>query len=439
MLDTAPGSIMAHPNDSPIAKMKVAIYIRTIESAQGTERVSANIAIGLADRGHSVDFLVEEKAGWLVKKLESHPGINVINLSDHAVPVLLHRGLQMWIVIKNFLSSPLSIIGIGDACSARLIRLMVHNNPPALSLRRYIEQSRPETIVSFLNQSNLVLLLTAPFFRGGTRVIVNVRNHISTSAEHGKSKWMRSVPRLMKRFFPRADLILAPSRGVAEDVRSITGIAPDKFGVVYNPVFRPEIVELSEEMPSHPWLADSDIPVVIAAGKLKPQKDFETLLRAFALVRSRQDARLIILGRGRQETALLELAGQLGIKDCFQLPGHVKNPYSYFRRAAVFVLSSAWEGLPNVLIEAMACGCPVISTDCPSGPFEILDEGRVGKLVPVGNPEKLAAAISETLDSPPAAEIMIERARFFSYENSISGYEAVLSKDRSIDPVSQHN
>jgi glycosyltransferase involved in cell wall biosynthesis len=419
--------------------MKVAIYIRTIKSAQGTERVTANIAMGLADRGHDVDFLVEDHTGWLIEKLASHPRITVINLGDQRGSVLLHRGLQLWIILKNILSSPLSLIGIGDACSARLIRLMGHNDPPVLSLYRYLKRSRPLSVMSFLNQSNLVLLLTAPLVPGPTRFIVNVRNHITTSAKQGKSRWMRSVPRLMKRFFPRADLILAPSQGVAEDVRNITGIAPDKFRVVYNPVYRPEITELSREALSHPWLADTDIPVIIAAGKLKPQKDFETLLRAFALVRSRREARLMILGRGPRQQALLELAEQLGVKDDFQLPGHVKNPYAYFGRAAVFVLSSAWEGLPNVLIEAMACGCPVVSTDCPSGPFEILDEGRVGKLVPVGNSEQMALAIAQTIDSPPMAEMMIERAGVFSYENSIACYEAVLGGNRSADPGQPHD
>jgi glycosyltransferase involved in cell wall biosynthesis len=282
--------------------------------------------------------------------------------------------------------------------------------------------------MSFLNHQNLVLLLVAPFIRGDTRFIVNVRNHITTSANRGKSKWMRSVPRIMKRFFPRADLIVAPSRGVVEDVREITAIAAEKFQVVHNPVFRPEIVELADADPGHPWLTGAAIPVVIAAGKLKPQKDFETLLRAFARVRARRHARLMILGRGPDKQALLDLAQELGVSDDFQLPGHVRNPYAYFRRASVFVLSSAWEGLPNVLIEAMACGCPVVSTDCPSGPDEILDGGRIGRLVPVGNAVQMAEAIDATLDSPPAAGEMVRRARVFSFEEAIAGYEAILRR-----------
>ncbi len=408
--------------------MRVAIYIRTIKSAQGTERVTANIATGLAERGHQVDFLVEVREGWLIEKLDAHPNITVINLYDQGVPALLHRGFQLWILLKHLLSAPLSLVGIGDGCNARLLRVMTHENPPALALYRYIRQAAPDSVMSFLNHQNLVLLLVAPFIRSDTRFIVNVRNHITTSANRGKSKWMRSVPRIMRRFFPRADLIVAPSRGVVEDVREITAIAPEKFQVVHNPVFRAEIVELADADTGHPWLTDAAIPVVIAAGKLKPQKDFETLLRAFAKVRARRQARLMILGRGPDKQALLDLAQELGVSNDFQLPGHVRNPYAYFRRASVFVLSSAWEGLPNVLIEAMACGCPVVSTDCPSGPDEILDGGRIGRLIPVGDAVQMAEAIAATLDSPPAAGEMVRRAREFSFDAAIAGYEAILRR-----------
>ena len=407
--------------------MKLAIYIRTIKSAQGTERVSANIALGLAERGHHVDFLVEESDGWLIEKLAAHPGIDVINLCASRGPLLLHRGLQLWILLKNLLSSPLALIGIGDGCSARLLRMMTHEDPPILSLCRYIRRNRPASVMSFLNYQNLALLLAAPLVRTDTRYIVNVRNHITTSAKHGKSKWMRSVPRVMRRFFPRADLILAPSQDVVDDARGITGLPPAKFRVIYNPVFRPEIAELAREIPSHPWLAEPGAPVIIAAGKLKPQKDFETLLRAFARVREQRAARLVILGRGPGKPGLMELAAQLGVTDDFQLPGHVRNPYAWFSRASVFVLSSAWEGLPNVLIEALACGCPVISTDCPGGSSEILEGGRFGGLVPVGDVAAMAQAIADTLASPPLKDLLLERARDFSYDRAISGYEDVLT------------
>jgi glycosyltransferase involved in cell wall biosynthesis len=407
--------------------MKLAIYIRTIASAQGTERVTANIARGLADRGHSVDFLVEDSSGWLIGELDAYPNVRVINLAEQPVPAVLHRLFQLRIVLRNLMDSPLALLGIGNSGTLRLLRVMGHNNAPVLALLRYINSEQPASVLSFLNYQNVVLLLVAPYISTDTRLMVNVRNHISTSARHGKSKWMRSVPGLIRRFFPRADCVVGPSRGVVDDVREITGLPADRFRVIVNPVYRPEISELARQQPEHPWLADGDVPVIVAAGKLKPQKDYPTLLEAFARVREQRPVRLIILGRGPLREALTAQAESLGISADIDMPGHMKNPYAFFGNAAVFVLSSAWEGLPNVLIEAMACGSPVVSTDCPSGPIEILDGGRVGRLVPVGDAGAMAAAILATLDSPPEREVVISRAREFSFDRVIADYEALLT------------
>lgn len=410
-----------------LSYMKLAIYIRTIASAQGTERVTANIARGLADRGHSVDFLVEDSSGWLVGELEAHPNVRVINLAEQPVSSILHRLFQLRIILRNLMDTPLALLGIGNSGTLRLLRVMGHNNAPALALRRYINGEAPASVLSFLNYQNVVLLLVAPYVSTDTRFMVNVRNHITTSARHGKSKWMRSVPGLIRRFFPRADCVVGPSRGVVDDVREITGLPADRFRVIVNPVYRPEITELARQQPEHPWLADGDVPVIVAAGKLKPQKDYPTLLEAFARVREQRPVRLIILGRGPLREALTAQAEALGISADLDMPGHVKNPYAFFGNAAAFVLSSAWEGLPNVLIEAMACGSPVVSTDCPSGPIEILDGGRVGWLVPVGDAGAMAAAILATLDSPPEREAIIARARDFSFDRVIADYEALLT------------
>ncbi len=137
---------------------------------------------------------------------------------------------------------------------------------------------------------------------------------------------------------------------------------------------------------------------MLAVGKLTPQKDYDTLLRAFARVREKHPVRLVILGEGQEEGRLRSLAAELGIAEQVQLPGHVDNPYAYMRQASMFVLSSAWEGCPNVLLEALACGSPVVSTDCPSGPKEILANGKYGKLVPVRDEAALASAMEAVLD-----------------------------------------
>jgi glycosyltransferase involved in cell wall biosynthesis len=167
---------------------------------------------------------------------------------------------------------------------------------------------------------------------------------------------------------------------------------------------------------------------VLGAGKLKPQKDFPTLLKAFARVRRERPARLIILGTGSEEAELRVLASALGVSDSVDFPGYVHNPFAFYRRASVFVLSSVWEGLPTVLIEAMACGCPVVSTDCPSGPREILDGGRFGSLVPVGAADAMADAILATMSEPPSRTRLIERAKQFSLQQAVTGYEAVMAR-----------
>jgi hypothetical protein len=178
-------------------------------------------------------------------------------------------------------------------------------------------------------------------------------------------------------------------------------------------------------------LATMVVPNLVAllARRLAPQKGFATLIRAFAEVRRRRPARLVILGDGPLRPELEALAGELGVGGDVALPGFVANPYAYMARASVFALSSAWEGFGNVLVEALACGTPVVAADCPSGPGEILDGGRFGRLVPVGDPEALARAILGTLDRPPDPEVARGRARDFSVEGIAGEYLRALVAD----------
>lgn len=407
--------------------MKLAIYLRSLKSARGAEQVSANIARGLAEAGHQVDFLVEEKEGRLVEQLEQHENISVIDISMKRHWRVVNRGFQVIALARSLVPESGAGQKPGSPWRRQLLRFFIKENPPVLGLLKYIRDVRPSAVLSFLNYPNLSLLIASLFYRSGTRYIVNVRNHITTSAARTGSKWVRSVPNLMRRFFPRADAIIAPSSGVAEDVEKLLGIPGKSVAVIHNPVYRPEILELSRLSVAHEWFIDGSIPVVIAAGKLKPQKDFDTLLKAFARLRQKRPVRLIILGEGAERIKLEKLILGLGISDCVDLHGYVENPYPYFRNASVFVLSSAWEGLPNVLIEAMACGCPVVATDCPSGPREILQDGRIGFLVPVGDTGAMADAIDKAITSPADKRLFVERARDYSYEKSLSNYESVLT------------
>ena len=175
-----------------------------------------------------------------------------------------------------------------------------------------------------------------------------------------------------------------------------------------------------------PEFYDSAPPVLLAAGRFTGQKDYPNMIRAFAKVRAERPARLMILGEGKQRAELEALIAELGVADDVALPGFVDNPFMYMSRASLFVLASKWEGLPGVLIQAMACGCPVVSTDCPSGPREILEGGKYGPLVEVGDVQGLADAILRTLESSvPSAELKA-RAADFSLESICDEYLNLL-------------
>jgi glycosyltransferase involved in cell wall biosynthesis len=213
------------------------------------------------------------------------------------------------------------------------------------------------------------------------------------------------MPKLVRRFYPWADYVVGVSEGVTEDLARFVTLPADKLRVISNPIVASDIGELAGAPVDTDWF-DSDEPVFVAAGRLQPQKDFPTLLRAFAHVRSTRPARLVILGEGPERSTLEALVEELELTADVALPGVLANPYAYMARSTAFILSSKWEGLPTVLIEAMSCGAPVIATDCPSGPREILSGGRYGTLVPVGDVAALARAMNAALDGdlprPPA-------------------------------------
>jgi glycosyltransferase involved in cell wall biosynthesis len=232
----------------------------------------------------------------------------------------------------------------------------------------------------------------------------------------------------MRRNYLQADAITAVSNGVADDIARSIGIPREAITTLYNPTITPDFAAKASQPVAHPWFADGAPPVLLAVGRTTFQKDFPTLLRAFARVRQDRPVRLAIVGEAnaKQTARLQDLAGELDVQDAFALLGYQPNPLPYMARAAALVLSSRYEGFPNVLLEAMACGTPVVSTDCPSGPSEILDGGAYGALVPVGDDAALAAAIGATLATPPDPARLRARASIFDYRTAIARYAAVL-------------
>ncbi|QDY70403.1 glycosyltransferase [Qingshengfaniella alkalisoli] len=263
--------------------------------------------------------------------------------------------------------------------------------------KRYMSQSRPHMIVTARNYMHL-LMTAAHRSTGASKhcaLVWSFHTHRSTERSHARLK-DRLVDALAVRFAGWADHLVAVSHGVGNDLAA-AGLPEDKLRVIENPAWTDWYNDLAQAPCFHPWLQGGEVPVILGIGRLSKQKDFPLLIRAFAKLRASHPARLIILGEGPDRSALEALISDLEISEHVSLPGHVPNVFCYLAKAQLFVLSSRWEGFGMVLVEAMGCGCPVISTDCPAGPAEILQGGRLGPLVPVGDVTAMAHAMVNTL------------------------------------------
>ena len=265
------------------------------------------------------------------------------------------------------------------------------------ALARYLRRERPDVLFTVSSGPNLIGALAnrlAP--DPARRLILSERNTFSVFREARRPKWLpiRTVSRWL---YHQADRILAVSDGVADDLTAYLGLPEENVIAVYNPIVDESLEQLAAEPIDHPWFG-GEVPVVLAVGRLVPQKDYPTLLRAFAEVRRTRPARLVVLSGGAHRPDLETLATELGIGDDVDFAGFKLNPFSYMRACDVYVLSSLFEGLPGALIQALACGAPAVSTDCPSGPNEIVKPGENGFLVPVGDVSALGNAIVRLLD-----------------------------------------
>lgn len=366
-----------HPRrDSP----RLAVLITDFGDG-GVERMLVNIARGLAGCGIRVDFLVKE----------TH------------LPYL------------TTLPPRVRLIDLRSSAEGGLLRALI----------AYLRESGPDVLLSAKSVDDRLAIRARAAAGAATRVALRTGTNLSARlAVRGKNPLRRWLERRrVRRLYARADHVICVSQGVADDLARITGLAREAIRVPHNPVITPELLELARAPAPHPWLADEPrLPVVLGAGGLRRQKNFPFLLRAFARLREHRICRLIILGEGRQRAQLCRLAERLGVAEDVSLPGFVANPYAYMARSALFVLSSYWEGSPNVLTEAMAVGTPVVATDCPSGPREILDGGRYGELVGIDDADALAAAMARTLASPPPAERLRAAVRPYTLAHSAREY-----------------
>ena len=293
-------------------------------------------------------------------------------------------------------------------------------------LARYLRTRRPRVLLSAMDHANLIALWARALAKVPIAVYVSVRSQSSREALESRGLAGRWLPWLARLAYPGAAAVIAVSQGVADDLEVLIGPGRARVVVIGNPVVTPDLKAQAAALPDHDWPRDPGLQVVLAAGRLGPQKDFPTLMRAFARLGDQPRLRLLILGEGPDRHVLETLAMDLGLAGRVDLPGFTPNPFAYMARSRLFVLSSAWEGLPGVLIQALACGTPVVSTDCPSGPREILEGGRLGPLVPVGDEAALAHAMAATLARPPDPALLESRAADFDLVSITRRYLDVM-------------
>jgi glycosyltransferase involved in cell wall biosynthesis len=334
---------------------QLSLFIENLQGG-GAERVMVNLANSMAEAGHFVDLVLVHSKG---------PYLETVSNKVQIIDLKIRRFREVL---------------------------------PALV--RYLKQERPEAMLSALENANVASVIAKKLTNVKTRLVLSEHTTPSQHYKHSTRQPWKSFTHWGGYFYRQADAVVGVSKVVAEDLITTMGIPRKKVHFIYNPIDTSTITKLSTQEVNHPWFADSSIPVLLAVGRLTPPKDYPTLIRSFALVHKERPVRLLILGEGEERNTIEALVRQLGLNQAVALPGFATNPYAYMKRSSIFLLSSAWEGFGMVLAEAMAVGTPIVSTDCPSGPAEILEDGKWGTLVPVGDPSALAKAILKTLVNP---------------------------------------
>ncbi|SNR23951.1 glycosyltransferase [Halorubrum vacuolatum] len=358
----------------------IAIFLTSM-TIGGAERVALDLSSGLAHRGYDVDLVLVDASGELLTDVPDE--VTVINLGADRVATSL------------------------------------------LPLRRYLNAHDPDVLYSMMTEPNLIAIAAHRLSRTGTRLVISEHNVLSHRLSDNKDRLVRFGASIG---YPLADHAVAVSKGVRRELLDRTLLKETAVSMIYNPVRVEQIRENASKPVQHEWFLDESTEVILAGGRHEPQKGFNTLLASFARLNG-DHRRLVLFGSGPETEALREQAAALGIQERVYFPGFIEDPYRYMGAADVFVLSSTHEGFGLVLIEAMACGCPVVSTDCRSGPSEILSGGTYGRLVPVGDDRALTTAIEETLRDPHDAETLYERATDFDVSVAIASYDELFQNE----------
>jgi len=369
--------------------VKLSIIIPDLKGG-GAERVSINLANSFSQRGYAVDVVLLSAVGDFLADLR--PEIKVFDLQ-----------------VKR----------LRDAL---------------IPLTRYLHQNRPDATLATMWPLTVIAILARLLALSSSRMVVAEHTTWSTSAIPSSTfgRWL--VRNTMRHIFPRADGIVAVSWSAADDLARFAGLDRKAITVIYNPVVGYVMPTTINPVGPYGWWSGTH-KRILAVGNLSQIKDYSTLLVAFAQIRRRVNVRLLILGEGSCRTALEVQAKQLGIEGSLFMPGFTKDTLPYYKRADLHVLSSIGEGLPTVIIEALASGTPVVSTDCKSGPREILCDGKFGQLVPVGDAEALGEAIEQSLAATHDHASLVARAQDFAIDKGVNQYEALLFPRQSASDV----
>jgi glycosyltransferase involved in cell wall biosynthesis len=366
----------------------------------GVEQVTLNLAQGFVARGLAVDLILARATGTFLAKVS--PQVRVIDLK--AGPTW-SKSLNLADYLRTIASLP--------------------------KLTRYLRQEQPIALLAAKDHANVAAIWAKQLAKVPIPVLIGI--HVPPSKTSLDGSIGRFMPHVVRRMYPKADQIVAVSHGVAEDTAHTLKLPLERIKVIYNPVINLELLQKAKEPVNHPWFTTKETPIILGVGRLTQQKDFSTLIESFALVRQQKVCRLVILGDGEQKPQLESLIAQLGLESDVSLPGLAENPYAYMAKSDLFVVSSAWEGLAMVLVEALSLGTPVVSTDCLSGPREILQNGRLGPLVPVGDIKALADAMLKTLGQLKSTSAL-EDTKLFTVDVAVNNYlSAVKANDKFIN------
>lgn len=366
--------------------MKISIFIPSMEGG-GAERVVLNIANALSQHENSsVSLILSQAKGIYLDKISSN--VRIIDLQS-----------------KRTMNSLYGLV-------------------------KHLKQHNPDVLISAINHANIIAVIAKLFVKKDIKLILTQHTMLSHSVRSTNKLLTVTLFNLVKLTYPLASKIITVSKSIENDVINNVNVREDQIQTIYNPIMEDRILEQSLEKVHHDWFKSGSPPVILSVGRLNEVKDYPTLFKAFKILREKMDVRLLVLGEGALRENLTNLSHDLELKNDIQILGFVENPYKYMSRARVLAMSSLYEGFGNVLVEALACGTDIVSTNCPGGVSEILDNGRYGVLVPVGDVESLAKALFEVLNKNQiiSKSDKLKRALDFSIEKIVGDYTELIYK-----------